>query len=329
MMTPAQRAMWHAYLDLQARRKLMPEDTLLDYTFPARVLLGLKTMFVTTPKTVWKGLKGSSDFTFADAMLMAKVPYYLGGLGIVLSPLLGGGNAQAIRAGVSVALYMLGIGIGNGWVNLLDKLRFGVDHNLSYRSRTGQIEGVFVSEDFPRFDLLAKAEYQKMARKQGVPDDIYEQDGAVRENLRYIIASRRTLKILLGVLLSAIGAGYIARAKEWDNLPDAIRAVRSTWQTPATALSYRNKLAQSAVLIKDTLKGPILQRMGRVGLAGLAAMGASALYILVWGLPRKQFREGPIQVAPFNSMDLKTLIQQEGVKMPLRHAGNPMRSTSS
>lgn len=287
-----------AYDDLQRRRKALPEDTLLDYNILDKSLQKLKTVFVTLPKAIGRGLRGEQDFTFSEMMLNAKVPYYLGGLFLTLSPLFGGNRFEAIRQGTAVGLYLLGIAATNGAINALYQLRYGVDLGMLYRSKSGQVEKVFGSADFPRFDLLKPRHYTMMARKMGIPADIYEQDGAVREQLRKLIVSSRALKLVVGTLASAVGAGYLARSDAWFSVTSAFKSMDRVWSS--RQLGFWGKTSRSLGLLGSALKNPLVEkltmsgaplwRQGVIGgglVVGLLAVG----YVLTNRLTHKDYAE--------------------------------------
>lgn len=290
-----------AYEDLSKRRKELPVDVLLDYTPLDKGLQAIKTLFSTLPKTLVKGLRGDKDFSFSDAMLVAKVPYYLGGAFLASSFLLGGNKLEGIRQGTAVILYLLGTAGSNFAINTLYRLRYGVDLTMMYRSKNGNIEKVFASADFPRFDLLKHHHYQRMAKKMGIPPEVYEQDGAVREQLRYITSSSRALKLIVANLFSAIGAGYLARSNAWAEVPKALPVLRSLIKDPK--LSLLKKLSLSTKTVSHALSAPLFERLNMakantwqkvIVYGGLATMVGTVLYILGKGTAKKEYTTGSI-----------------------------------
>lgn len=288
-----------AYQDLQRRRKQAPADVLLRYNSLDKLAHHLKTLFVTMPKTIWRGLKGDKDFTFSDAMLVAKFPYYLGGMFLALSPCLGGDKKEGVRLGAAALFYLLGTGVSHGLINLLYRVRYGADLTMMYRSKTGQVENVFASTDFPRFDLLTKQQYAKMAYKMGVPLDVPEPDGAIRENLRYIIPNSRALKMIVATVLSAIGAGYLARTDAWLAVPKAFPAACRIWKSPL--LDPLKKLQFSFKTLAEAFRGPLLERLGTpksplwqrmIVWGGIATVIGTAIHVLLNGIPRKSYISG-------------------------------------
>lgn len=293
-----------AYEELQRRRKQIPVDTLLDYNFLDKGLNNLKTLFVTLPKTVWRGLKGAEDYTFAETMLVAKVPYYLGGVFLTLSPFIGGNKAEGIRQGAAVALYLLGTAATHTLINTLYRLRYGVDLTMRYRSKTGQVERVFASSDFPRFDLLKPRHYRLMARKMGIPHDVYQPEEAVKEHLRYIIPSSRALKLIVANVLSAVGAGYLARTNAWLEVPKVVPVIKTIWKNPASG--FGTKAQRTLTAVAGAFKPVLEDRFKMAGApwwkktvvyGSLAALAASVYYILFHAIPQKEYspvRKGPL-----------------------------------
>ncbi len=295
-----------AHADLQKRKKEMPVDVLLNYSFLDKLNHKAKTAFVTLPKTIWRGLKGSSDYTFADSMLVAKFPYYLGGLFLTLSPFIGGDKREGIRQGAAMMMYLLGTAATHLYINTLYRMRYGVDLGMLYRSRTGQVEKVFSSSNFPRFDLLTPEHYRAMAKKMDIPGDIYEQDGAVREQLRHIITKSRALKLIVANLLSAVGAGYMARSDAWLEVPKVKPVLGAIWRNPK--LNVLSKAGKSLSAIGVALSGPIAERLNVakaplwrkvVVLGGFGVLAATGLFILTMGAPSRQYRGGKLDLPEF------------------------------
>ncbi len=285
-----------AYEDLQRRRKNIPTDVILNYNMLDKLIHGVKTFFVTTPKTILRGLSGAPDYTFSEAMQVAKVPYYLGGVFLTLSPLIGGNKPEAIRLGASVLMYLAGMSGTKALINAAYKMRYGVDLGLLYRSKSGQVENVYASSNFPRFDLLTPHHYNDMANKLGIPEGVYERDGAVRENLRYIINSSRTLKLVVANIISAIGAGYIARSDAWLNVPSAFTKLPGIWKDSRMGIGH--KVQASLANISEPLIGVVRDRFNLAGgswwqkaviLGGLGTMAASLAYIVFNGIPNKHY----------------------------------------
>ncbi len=285
-----------AYDALQLRRKQIPTDVLLDYSIFDKVAHRLKTTFVTLPKSVWKGLIGSKDFTFADAMLVAKVPYYLGGLGLTLSPFIGGNKGEGIRQGAAVLLYLLGAMGTNGVINGLYKWRYGIDLTMMYRSKNGPTEYVFASSNFPRFDLLQNKHYRALAEKMGIPFHIQDPQDAVRDQLRYAIVTSRTLKLIVGNIISAIGAGYLAKSDRWADVPKAFPVIRQIWQN--RGLGVWGKLSNSAATLGEAFRAVLIERLNVasaplwrkvVVYGGLASILGTIGFILTRGVPHKRY----------------------------------------
>jgi hypothetical protein len=318
-----------AYDELQKRRKQIPEDTLLEYTVVDKGVNKLKTLFYTLPKTIWRGLKGSDDYTFADAMLVAKVPYYLGGLFLTLSPFIGGDKREGIRQGAAVLLYLLGTAGTHMGINTLYRMRYGVDLTMMYRSKTGQTEQVFASNDFPRFDLLTPRHYRNMAKRMGIPLDVYQPDESVKEHLRYIISNSRALKLIAANLLSAIGAGYIARSDAWLEVPKVTPVLKSIWKNPDFGIVQRAQKTISAIsaalapVIEDRFRmsGASWWRKGVV-YGGLAALAGTVLYILFKGTPQKDYSRGTRVPLDTYYWDRRDALSQNRPSQPPVNASN-------
>jgi len=285
-----------SYEELSQIREKSPKDVLLHYGPLDKLGHNIKTIFVTTPKTWWKGLKGDPTYTFSDMMLMSKVPYYLGGVFLTLSPLLGGNKLEAIRQGTAMMMYLGGITSAHSVINGLYKARYGIDLGMRYQSSKGPVDWVYASSEFPRFDLLTQADYDKMAAKMGIPDTVNEKDGAVREKARAIINNSRALKLIVGNLASAIGAGYLARSDKWYDLPKCKDEVLSVMRS--SQLSHGQKWRTSAKVVGQLLSSVIEERLNMTHAPAwkpaivyglLATMAGSVAYILFHSLTNKEY----------------------------------------
>jgi hypothetical protein len=198
------------------KNPLIPVDKPLQLNPLQTLALNTKTVFVTTPKTIVKGLRGDRDFTFADFMLLSKVPYYLGGVFFVLAHIAPKNSREALRTGVGVGLYYLANQLTNAGINGLYWARYGIPLGLQYKSTTGRIEPALNTADFPRTDILTDAQYDRMAKKMGVPDTVADPKVACNQQIRQAIVSSRAMKLIVGNILAAVGAGYIAKHSGWD-----------------------------------------------------------------------------------------------------------------
>jgi hypothetical protein len=209
--------------------------------------LDFQQTFVDFPKTIAQGLRGDSHFTFSDSLQVSSIPYYLGGMFLVGSFLAGGDKLNSARQGVGVALYYLGISAANQAINAFYKWHTGVDLGMRYRKSNGDIENVFASVDFPRLDLLSEDDYKRMIQKMRIPSNIADPKREVNDQTREVISASRTDKLILGNLLAAIGAGYIARNDAWARILTDNGALKATWNW------------------KDKLAGSFLQRLRTTG----------------------------------------------------------------
>lgn len=255
----------------------VPVDKVLEYNTLDNVAYSLKTLFVTLPKTVMKGLRGDSDFSFSDFMMLSQIPYYLGGLCLTGSFLAGKDKFNAVKQGVGVGLYYLGVMSANKLINVIYQKRYGVDLDLKYRRADGRVEKVFASVDFPRFDLLTPKQYREMQDRMGIPTTVADRDQACREQLFRVIGSSRTMKLLLGNVLAAVGAGFIARSDAWGRLLGNQGTFRKIWTDPLAG-GLINRLANSFEALKSLVRPAVLEKT-----IGAAHETAPWLRRLTWG----------------------------------------------
>lgn len=286
----------------------VPVDKLLDYNQLDHLSHDLKTLFVTLPKTVVKGLKGDPSFSFSDFMLISKIPYYMGGAVLAYSFLAGRDKPSFVRQGVGVMLYYAGVTLANRLVDFIYKQRYGVDLNQKYRRADGRVEKVFASADFARFDLLTPKHYQEMQEKMGIPPTVADRDQACREQLFRLISSSRAIKLVLGNVLAAIGAGYLARTDLWSRLLGRESTLGTIWRDPAGG-GVLNRLNDTWVALKSFV-GPALKEkiqgvpgeaspwLRKVTLGSLLGIGALCVYESLNGVKSKRFESSPITLIP-------------------------------
>lgn len=276
---------------------MVPVDRLILNEGPiAATRRNLHTAFVTLPKALVAGLRGSEDYTFSDFMLLGRVPYYLGGLVltslfVAASPAPAPGKLNALKQGLGALFYYTGVKTANGLVNSLYKWRYGVDLGQKYKSANGRIEEVFASHDFVRIDLLNDDQYETMRQKMDIPSDINDPKGAVQEQLRRIVSASRATKLIVGNLLAVIGAGYLARTDAWAHLlgvPDALKRVFADFKQTG---SIRNLVARTGAILKEALASPLGEKLGPRGghpMSKLLALSGLALG-LSWAVIHNAF----------------------------------------
>lgn len=238
------------------------DDKLLRLTAKEKLALDVKNAFVGLPNTIYQGLRGDGHFTFSDYLSVTSIPYYVGGAVLAASAAAGRDKLNMSRQGVGVLLYYLGVALANKSINAFYKYKTGVDLDLRYQKANGDIEKVYASTDFPRFDLLEKPDRQVMIRKMHIPDNVADPKREVNDEARTIISASRADKLILGNLLAAFAAGYIARSDAWARLPDGLKSIRQIW-------SLKNKDG-----------GGILARTARTGSAISGTVGPALKEVL-------------------------------------------------
>lgn len=223
------------------------DDKLLRLNAWEKLKLNSKETFVTLPKNIYLGLKGDPHFTFSDYLNVTSVPYYLGGAVLALSFRAGRDKIGFARQAVGVGLYYAGVMAANKGIDAFYKARTGVDLNLKFCKANGDIEKVFASTDFPRTDLLKAEDHRKLMKKMGIPHDVADPKREIQDNLQSIISGSRADKLILGNILAAIGAGYIARSDAWGNVFKGWGNLKNVWD------------------LKNKKEGPILERIANTG----------------------------------------------------------------
>jgi hypothetical protein len=206
------------------------KDKILRVNGWKKLTSNLNSTFLVLPKTVWQGLRGDSAFTFSDFLHVAKIPYYLGGAVLAASFAAGRDRVNFARQAAGVALYYLGVMGAGRFVDTLYQRGYGIDLDLRFRKPNGDIEKVFASADFPRFDLLNDSDYRTMARKMDIPENIADPHREVQDESRRLIVASRVDKLILGNLLAAVGAGYLARSNGWARLLGFGGDLKNIWR---------------------------------------------------------------------------------------------------
>lgn len=193
------------------------------------------------PSYVKRGISGDPNSNFHEFMQITKIPYFLGGPGLVAT-VLAGQNLFDIRANKSAkfnakgmalgcALYYVMVGIAKKCVDVPVKALRGIDLNHPYvdvvynnaedasgkSSKRYENHNVFESSKFIRWDLLYNEEaknprkvnskYNEIAKKMNMPEDINDSDSAVRPVMMSLIKQSRAWKYIIGAFAVMLGVG--------------------------------------------------------------------------------------------------------------------------
>ncbi len=229
------------------------DEHVLELNALEKANLHLTNTFIETPRSVAKGLRGDPDFGFGDFLRIGKIPYYLGGAFLTLLFVAGGSKVTALRQGVGVLLYYLGVIAGNRIVDEVVQAKYGVNLNLKYKKHTGKTENVFTSPVFSRYDLIPKKTIETMRKKMGIPAFIADPEGEVRQVIQDLIPAARTAKILFSTTLAAFGAGYLARTDAWTRLFGGFKPLKGIlFDSQAGSLGTR--MTNGITLLSQTFK---------------------------------------------------------------------------
>lgn len=230
-----------------------------------KLKFNLKNTFVTIPQGVIRGLKGDSNFSFTDFLNVAKIPYYVGGGALATSFLLGKDRLNFTRQAIGVALYYLGVIAANKGINALYKYKDGVDLDLRYRKSNGDIEKVFASSDWARIDLLRPEDYKRLREEMEIPDNVAHPDREVQDNIKRIVTVSRADKLILGNVLAAVGAGWLARSDAWARLIGSGKALVTTLRDPNGG-GIGNRLVNAGLSFWGTIRRGVQEKV--TGFAG-------------------------------------------------------------
>ncbi|WP_373531052.1 hypothetical protein [Vampirovibrio sp.] len=268
------------------------DDNLLRLNAWGKTKLAAHETLVKLPKTIYHGLRGDSNFTFSNFLNVTSIPYYAGGAVLALSFAAGRAKVDFARQAVGVGLYYLGVLGANKSIDSFYKAKTGVDLNLKFRKANGDVERVFASTDFPRFDLLQGNDYRRMMKRLGVPDDVSDPKREVQDQVRTIISAARADKLILGNILAAVGAGYIARSDAWTSL---FKVKDGGWSNLKNIWNFQYKTEGNVVTrlvntgthigskIADPFKEAFMGTAHQAGLDAQALKKAKYLRYGVWG----------------------------------------------
>lgn len=252
------------------------DDKLLRLNTWGKTKLAAHESFVKLPKSIYHGLRGDPNFTFSNFLNVTSVPYYLGGAFLALSFAAGRAKVDFARQAVGVGLYYLGAVASNKSIDAFYKAKTGIDLNLKFRKANGDVERVFASTDFPRTDLLEKSDYRRMMKGLGVPDDVSDPKREVQDHVREIISAARADKLILGNILAAVGAGYIARSDGWSSL---FKVKDGGWENLRNIWNFQNKsegnvltrLAHTGTHVTSKIAEPLQEAfLGKTNTSGLS-----------------------------------------------------------
>jgi hypothetical protein len=216
------------------------DDYLLSSTITNKTKSKLNTI-KRLPGYVSRGLSGDSDANFYEFMQISRIPYYLGGPGLVAT-ILAGMNAFDLRANnaakfnakgmaAGCLMYYVMTAVAQKCVDIPVKLFRGIDlnhpfvHVVKTRPENAAGEGgsrleehnVFESCEFTRWDLLynkdgknpkeINAKYNEVAQKMGISDDANDTDSAIKPTIKELIKQSRAWKYIIAAFGVALGVG--------------------------------------------------------------------------------------------------------------------------
>ncbi len=237
-------------------KKNAPEegDVLLKNNFSNRMKIGIDKF--TKAFTVYpaRGLKGSINSNFYEFLTMGTVPYVIGSLtlmGIFNSVNKHFSHEQykaaakiGNRMALGVLLYAVFRSISKAFVNLPVKWLTGVDTQLPYRKVNHMLQEnpdefdltsyeyhkVGESVEFTRWDLLygdpkdpkkVNERFDKLAKKNGMGENLNDSDQAVKPMYREILAKSSLARNISSYLWAAVGVA-LAVQKPWDEFFNAM-----------------------------------------------------------------------------------------------------------
>ncbi len=259
------------------------DDEILPSGILTNLEVGAKQAY-NLPIYAYRGLKGDPDANFHEGMQLSKIPYYLGGPVLVWTFKVGEGHPLKLtkQKGVGVLLYYLGIMAANESVNLPVKILRGVDLKQKYidlvdirpedpagtTKRKTEYHDVFESIDFTRWDLLynksietsqnpklINENYDKIAKKMGLGENLTDSDSAVQPYMQKLIVMSKAWKYFLAVPFVGLAIG-LSSQDVWKNwkFSDFKNGVSKAFAKKPEGTGILKKTAMASKTLANALK---------------------------------------------------------------------------
>ncbi|MCQ2789205.1 MAG: hypothetical protein MJ229_02390 [bacterium] len=237
------------------------------------------------PSYVERGLKGDPDSNFHEFMTISKVPYFIGGPGLVAT-ILAGSNVFDIKAnnaakinGKGMALgclcYYLMTAVAKACVDAPVKLFRGIDLNQKISTNSfnkpydeeghsqyrKEYHNLYESSKFIRWNLTnpnePQYEYNKIAQKMGIPEDAADKDSIMRPIISTTIKRANAWKYLIGAFGVMLGVGFGNQQALKENfMTGAIADIKNNKSIKNIAQNAKIKVAKPiAEAFKSLWKG--------------------------------------------------------------------------
>ncbi len=274
-------------------------DTILPDNVATRSRVTLDRLGNATTLYTAKGLKGSRNANFYEFLTMGNVAYLAGSATLIalfnaVNKFFPHADAQkaGIRGGkmaLGVVLYGVMKMISKNFISKPVQALTGINTDMPYAKINYELPDniydtditsiehhkVFESVEFPRFDLLSKDYYAKIAKKNGHGENLNDPAHSVKPAIREVISRSGTAKNISQYLWAAVGVG-VAMQKPWDTF--FMDATFKFWKGKNfinTIKAFPKTLAQSsAEFFKGAKTGNVMQRHAGKMLLGVAALSS-------------------------------------------------------
>ena len=200
-----------------------------------------------------KGLTGSKKSNFYEFLAMGTVPYLVGSA--MLMAVFNGviKSTMGAKAALGVLFYGVAKSLSKSLISTPVKWATGIDTEMAYERTLSTPEGapvkiteveqhkVMESHDFPRYDMLYGEKYKdkdgnplphnyfydKIAKKNGLGENLPASDTEVKPIIKDVISRSNTGKSISSYLWAAVGVG-LAVQKPWNNFFRAMS--KDSWQ---------------------------------------------------------------------------------------------------
>ena len=336
MILPINNSSVHFKQQVEPEKKVSSSeetDTLLENNFANRSRIALDKF--TKAFTVYpaRGMKGSINSNFYEFLTMGTVPYIIGSA--TLMAVFNSANKHfsheqakaAAKLGnkmaLGVFLYAIFKSVSKSFVNLPVKWVTGVDTQLPYRKVNHRLQEnpndfdltsyeyhkVGESVEFTRWDLLygdhkdkdsLNARYDKIAKKNGLGENLNDSDQAVKPMYREILTKSSLARSISSYMWAAVGIA-MAVQKPWE---DYFRIATLKFWTPEFFKSMKI-MARSFVRSAKELYSPEGAIKSVEKYSGKALIGVAAFSTLLGVLNTLHINNKPSKTKESDVIDDK------------------------
>ena len=284
--------------------KSEPRDYVYQPTLKNKVVANTNTL-KSMPGYVSRGLQGDPDANFYEFMKISKIPYFLGGPGLVAT-ILAGSNLFDIKANKAAKFNGKGMALGCACYYLMTaaakacidkplKIARGLDLNHpintvsfnkpydkeGHSTFKNESHSLFESSKFIRWGFVAPEEpdfnYKEIQKKMGIPEDSKDSDAIMRPIISSTVKRANSWKYLTSAfaVMAGVGLGNQKALKEefLTGIVSDIKNSKPSVKGIAKGISTKvlNPVKKSVVSLWKGSESLTSKVTGKVAILGFAA----------------------------------------------------------